>query len=50
VIQLLRKKVYQQLFAGISAVFIGGTPIFSTNETDRHNSSELLLKLALNTQ
>jgi hypothetical protein len=29
--------------------FSPGTPVFSTNETDRHDIAEILLKVALNT-
>jgi hypothetical protein len=31
------------------SVVFSGTPVFSTNKTDRHNITELLLKVALNT-
>jgi len=29
--------------------FSQGTPVSSTNKTDRHNKAEILLKVALNT-
>jgi hypothetical protein len=29
--------------------FSPGTPVFSTNKTDRHDITEILLKVALNT-
>jgi hypothetical protein len=29
--------------------FFAGTPVSSTNKTDRHNIAEILLKVALNT-
>jgi hypothetical protein len=29
--------------------FSPGTPLFSTNKTDRHDIAEILLKVALNT-
>ena len=29
--------------------FLGGNPVFSTNETDRHDITEIMLKVALNT-
>jgi hypothetical protein len=29
--------------------FFSGTPVSSTNKTDRHDIAEILLKLALNT-
>ena len=29
--------------------FSSGTPVFSTNKTDRHDITEILLKVALNT-
>ena len=35
-----------QLFAAGQG-FSAGTPVFSTNETDRHDISEILLKVAL---
>jgi hypothetical protein len=34
---------------GQLAVFLPGTPVFSTNKTDRHVITEILLKVALNT-
>jgi len=40
-------KVCQWLAAG--QWFSLGTPVFSTNKTDRHNITEILLKVALNT-
>jgi hypothetical protein len=30
-------------------MFSPGTPVFSTNKTDRHDLAEILLKVALNT-
>jgi hypothetical protein len=30
-------------------VFFSGSPVSSTNKTDRHNINEILLKVALNT-
>ena len=40
-------KVCQWLAAGLW--FSPGTPVSSTNKTDRHNITEILLKVALNT-
>jgi hypothetical protein len=40
-------KVCQWLVAG--RWFSPGTPVFSTNKTDRHDINEILLKVALNT-
>ena len=34
---------------GRSVVFSGGIPVLSTNKTDRHDITEILLKVALNT-
>jgi hypothetical protein len=31
------------------SVIFSGTPVFSANEIDRHDITEILLKLALNT-
>jgi hypothetical protein len=33
----------------VSHVLIPGTLVFSTNKTDRHDITEILLKVALNT-
>ena len=43
----LYDKVCQWLAAG--RWFSPGTPVSSTNKTDRHNATEILLKVALNT-
>jgi hypothetical protein len=43
----LRDKVCQWLVAG--RWFSLGTPVYSINKTDRHNITEILLKVALNT-
>ena len=32
----------------VSDRFSSGTPVFSTNKTDRHDTTEILLKVALN--
>jgi len=32
-----------------SVIFFSGTPVSSTNKTDHHNITEILLKVALNT-
>ena len=40
-------KVYQRLAA--SRWFSSGIPVTSTNKTDRHNITEIALKVALNT-
>jgi hypothetical protein len=40
-------KICQQLVAG--QWFSLGTPVSSTNKTDRHDITEILLKVALNT-
>ena len=40
-------KVCQWLVTGLW--FSAGTPVSSTNKTDRHNITEILLKVALNT-
>ena len=40
-------KVYQCLATGLW--FSLGTPVSSTNKTDRHDITEILLKVALNT-
>jgi hypothetical protein len=42
-----RCTICQWLVAG--RCFSPGTPVFSTNKTDRHNITEILLKVALNT-
>ena len=49
VLDILCDKVCQRLAAG--RWFSSGTPISSTNtgKTDRHDISEILLKVALNT-
>jgi hypothetical protein len=36
-------------FPGRSVGFFPGTPVSSTNKTDHHNITEILLKVALNT-
>jgi hypothetical protein len=41
-------KVCQLLAAG--RWFSPGTPVFSTNKSDRNNITEILLKVALNTK
>ena len=46
-IQTLCDKVYQWLAAG--RWFSPGTPVSSSNKTDRHDIAEILLKVALNT-
>ena len=46
-IQHYTMKFCQWLVAG--QWFSPGTPVSSTNETDRHNITEILLKVALNT-
>jgi len=33
-----------------SSVVFSGTPVSSTNKTDRHDTTEILLKVALNTK
>ena len=43
----LRDKASQRLAAGLW--FSPGTPVSSTNKTDRHNITEISLKVALNT-
>jgi hypothetical protein len=43
----LYEKVCQWLAAG--RWFFPGTPVSSTNKTDRHEITEILLKVALNT-
>jgi hypothetical protein len=43
----LRDKVCQLLATGLW--FSPGPPVSSTNKTDRHNITELLLKVTLNT-
>jgi hypothetical protein len=46
-IQVLCDKVCQYLAAGLW--FSLGTPVSSTNKTDRHDITEILLKVVLNT-
>jgi hypothetical protein len=43
----LYEKVFQWLAAG--RWFFPGTPVSSTNKTDRHEITKILLKVALNT-
>jgi hypothetical protein len=40
---------YVRKFSNFSAVVFPGTPVSSTNKTDRHDITEILLKVALNT-
>ena len=40
---------FQWVFFFIDLWFFPGTPISSTNKTDSHNITEILLKVALNT-
>jgi hypothetical protein len=42
-------KVYQWLSSMAGRCFSLGTPVSSTNKTDRHDMTEILLKVALNT-
>jgi hypothetical protein len=45
--QALCDKIYQGLTAGRR--FSSDTPVSSTNKTDRHDITEILLKVVLNT-
>jgi hypothetical protein len=46
-VYLIQHKVCQWLATG--RWFSPGTPVSSTNKTDRHDITEILLKMALNT-
>jgi hypothetical protein len=45
----INKHVRHWLFLDRSVGFSGYTPVSSTNKTDRHDITEILLKVALNT-
>jgi hypothetical protein len=47
---LLYCALYSLSMACSRSVVFSGTPVSSTNKTDRHNITEILLKVALNTE
>jgi hypothetical protein len=48
---VLDTTLYDQVCQGLAVCvrFFGGTPVSSTNKTDRHDITEILLKVALKT-